>query len=265
MKLLIFWDIYGRIWRKWLKKELPGLLKKYNPDFVIANVDNITSWRGAIEKHILEMNKIWVDIMTGWDHIVDNYSKIKDYLDNDNSNLLRFANFYEWNISWKWHKIFEKNGKRLLVIHMQWEVFMNHKVTNPFLKIDEVLSCYDSWDYDWVILDFHKEATAEWYWLANYVDWRVSFMFGTHTHVQTNDDIIMDGWLGYINDLGMNWPLKSVIWADFMSVKPRFLSWISKWKIEQSLDENYIVSGVFVEIWSNKKTTNIEKIKIKWI
>lgn len=264
MKLLIFWDIYGRIWRYWLKKELPWLISKYNPDFVISNVDNITSWRWAIEKHILEMNKLWVDIMTWWDHIVDNYSKIKEYLSNNNSNLLRFANFYDWSIDWKWDKIFEKNGKRLLVIHMQWEVFMNHRVTNPFLKIDEILSKYNNDEYDWVILDFHKEATAEWYWLANYVDWRVSFMYGTHTHVQTNDDMIMDWWLGYINDVGMNWPLKSIIWADYMSVKPRFLSWISKWKIEQSLDENYIVSGVFVEIWDDKKTVKIEKIKIKW-
>lgn len=264
MKLLIFWDIYGRIWRKWLKKELPWLISKYNPDFIISNVDNITSGRWAIEKHILEMNKIWVDIMTWWDHIVDNYSKIKDYLSNDNSNLLRFANFYDWTISWRWYKIFEKNGKRLLVIHLQWEVFMNHRVTNPFLKIDEILSRYNDTDYDWVVIDFHKEATAEWYGLANYVDWRISFMYGTHTHVQTNDDIIMDWWLGYINDVGMNWPLKSIIWADFISVKPRFLSWIAKWKIEQSLDENYVVSGVFVEIWKDRKTKHIEKINIKW-
>ncbi len=264
MKLLIFWDVYWRIGRKWLKQELPELIKKYSPDFVIANVDNITSWRWAIEKHIIEMNKIWVDIMSWGDHIVDNYEKIKDYLDKKDSNLLRFANFYDDNFAWVWYKIFEKNWKKILFIHLQWEVFMNHRVKNPFYCVENILSKYSSNEYDAVVVDFHKEATAEWYWLAHFLDWKSSFVYWTHTHIQTNDEIIFDWWTWYINDIWMNWPLKSVIWADYLSVRSRFLTGIQKWKIEQSLDENYIVSWVFVEIWDDKKCKIIEKIKIKW-
>lgn len=263
MKLLIFWDIYWRVWRAWLKKELAWLKSKYNPDFTIANVDNITSWRWAVEKHILEMNKIWVDIMTWWDHIVDNYSKIKDYLSLDNTNLLRFANFYDKEFAWIWHKIFEKNWKKILVVHLQWEVFMHNKVLNPFITMDEILSSYDKSEYDWVIVDFHKEATAEWYWLVHYLDWRVSFVYWTHTHVQTNDEFILNWWTWYISDVWMNWPFYSIIWAEFSSVKPRFLSWISKWKIEQSLDNTYLVSWVFIELDEKWKCLKIEKIRIK--
>ncbi len=75
MKILIFWDVYGRIWRKWLKAELPWLKEKYNPDFVIANIENCTSWRWPIEKHVIELEKLWIDIMTSWDHVFDNYQK----------------------------------------------------------------------------------------------------------------------------------------------------------------------------------------------
>jgi len=262
MKVLIFWDVYGRVWRDWLRKELPWLIKKYNPDFVIANVDNVSSWRWAIEKHIIELEKIWVDIMTSGDHIFDNFEKIKDYLWKKDSRLIRCANFYEQDLVWKGYKIFEKNGKKLLVIHLQWEVFMNHKVINPFLKAREIIDEFKWENLDWIILDFHNEATAEAYWLVYYLDWDISFMFGTHTHVQTNDDIILKKWTWFISDVGMNWPLYSIIWADYESVKPRFLSWISKWKIEQSLDDTYLVSGVYVEIWADKKCDKIEKIRI---
>jgi calcineurin-like phosphoesterase len=43
MKILAFGDIYGRIGRAALKKELPLLLEKYKPDCVIGNIDNISS------------------------------------------------------------------------------------------------------------------------------------------------------------------------------------------------------------------------------
>jgi metallophosphoesterase (TIGR00282 family) len=265
MKLLIFWDVYGRVWRAWLKKELPGLIEKYKPDFVVANVDNISSWRWAIEKHVLELASYWVDIMTSWDHIFDNYIKIKDYLAKSDSKLVRIANFYDdKSLEWTWYKIFEKNGKKLLIIHLQWEIFMAHRVFNPFIKAKEILEIYKNENIDAIVIDFHKETTAEWYGLLNALDWEVSFIFWSHTHVQTNDDIIFPKWTWFINDAWMNWPLYSVIWADFQSVKDRFMTWIWKWKIEQCTDSNYQVCWAYVEIWDDKKCEKIEKIRILW-
>lgn len=265
MKLLIFWDLYWRIWRRALAKELPILKHKYGPDFVIVNWENMTSGRWPIEKHVLEIEKLWVDVITSWDHIFDNYKGLKSYLDSENSKLIRPANFFEsdfYKIPLKWYKIIEKNNKKLLVINLMWSVFMSFSVYNPFLKIDEILK--ELWEekFDWIIVDFHKETTSEWYWMVNFLDWRVSLVYWTHTHVQTNDDIIFPLWTWFISDIGMNWSFNSVIWADYESVKKRFLTWISKWKMEQSLDENYLVSWLFVEIWDNKKVVRMEKIRI---
>ena len=64
MKILIFGDVYGRVWRNALKKELPKLKAKFNPDFTIVNVENITSWRGPIEKHVKEVEKLGIDAVS---------------------------------------------------------------------------------------------------------------------------------------------------------------------------------------------------------
>ena len=62
----------------------------------------------------------------------------------------------------------------------------------------------------------------------------------------------------------MNWPLFSVIWADYKTVEKRFLTWVGKWKISQCLDKNYVVNWAIIEIWNDMKCENIEKIRIRW-
>jgi calcineurin-like phosphoesterase len=229
-------------------------------------VENITSGRGPIEKHVKEIEKLWVDVMTGWDHIFDNQKNIEEYLDAPDSKLIRPANFQEqdyYYLPWKWYKIVEKEGKKMLVIHLMGTVFMNYSMINPFHKVDEILKELWEENFDSIMIDFHKETTSEWYGLAHFLDGRVSFVFWTHTHIQTNDELILPGGTGIISDVWMNGPLYSVIWADFNSVKKRFLTGINKGKIEQQLDENYVVNWICVEVWEDRKTVSVEKIRIR--
>ncbi len=263
MKILIFWDVYWRIGRKALKKELPILKEKYSPDFVIVNIENASSGRGPIEKHAEFFENLWIDVMTSWDHIFDNEEKIKNFLNKDNSKLIRPLNFYEskdFEIPWKWYKVIEKNGKKLLVINLMSETFMKYNLANPFLVIKNFLSNLQE-KFDAIIIDYHKEVTSEIQALRFFLDWWVSFIFWTHTHVQTNDEFISEKWTWIITDVWMVGPYPSVIWADFSSLEKRFLTWITKWKIEQSLVKSYLVNWVFVEI-ENFKTKKIEKIRI---
>jgi len=263
MKILIFWDIFWRIWRSALKKELPKLKEKYNPDFIIANVDNASSGRWIIEKHALELEKMWIDVMTWGDHIFDNFDKIKNYLDKPDSKLIRCANFYnDENLEWKGYKIIENNWKKLLIIHIIDEIFMNHKVDNPFKVVEKIIIKNPLGEVDWIIVDFHKEVTSSWYWLSFFLDWKASFVYWTHTHIQTNDELILENGIWLISDIWMSWPLYSVIWADYKSVEKRFLTWVNKWKINQCLNSNYVVSWVCVELDDFWKCKNIEKIRI---
>jgi len=259
MKLLIFWDIYWRIWRKAFAKEIGELREKYSPDFVIVNVDNATSGKWITWKHALFFENLWVDLMTSWDHFFDNLKDLKDYLSKEDSKLIRPANLYDKNFIWSGYKILQKNWKKLLVIHILDEIFMPHKVNNPFLVAKEIIEKFEN-KVDWVIIDFHKEVSSSIYGLAYFLENKASFIFGTHTHIQSNDDMIFNFWTWIINDVWMVGPLYSVIWAKYNSVKDRFLTWINKWKIEQSLEKDYVVSWVFVEI-EDWKTKNIEKIR----
>lgn len=259
MRILAFWDIYGRIWRKSLKKNIKGLKELYNPDLILANVDNISSWRWAVEEHVLELFDAWIDYMFSWDHIVDNAKHINDYLDNPRSRLIRPANFYDY--PGIWYKIVEINGKKILLVHLMGQVFMHHDVYNPFLKLKEIIKENKC---DVTIVDFHRETTAEIYGMAYMFDGEISLVYWTHTHVQTNDEQILKKGTALITDIGMTGSRNSIIWAEYESVEARFLTGIQKWKISQSLDENYIVNAIIVDIDENTwKTLTIEKISLK--
>lgn len=251
MKILIFGDIYGRIWRKAFEKEFSILKDTYAPDFTIANIENITSGRGPIAQHAKFIEDCWVDLMTLWDHSFDNMPNIKEYFSLNNGKIIRPANFYEstnFSLPGNGFQVIKSNGKRLLVIQLLWEVFISHKVENPFIIVERMLASIPENSYDACIVEFHRETTAELYGMAHHLSWKVWLVYGTHTHVQTNDAHILWEYTGVLTDVGMNGPANSVIWADFLSVKPRFLTGIQKWKIEQSLDAEYVIGALYCEI-----------------
>lgn len=252
MKILIFWDIYGRLWRKAFLKEFEWLKQKYQADITIANIENITSGRWPASIHAQAIDNIGVDLMTWWDHVFDNMPDIATYFWKETCKLIRPANFIvseKFPLPGDGYKIItSQTWKNILVIQLLWEVFMNHKVENPFHKVTEILDTIPATHYDVCIVEFHRETTAELYGMAYYLDARVSLVYGTHTHIQTNDAHILPGWTWIMTDIWMNGPFDSVIWASFDSVEKRFLSWISKWKIEQQLQGKYIINALIVDI-----------------
>ena len=263
MRLLIFWDIYWRQGRQGIARELPKLKQKFKPDFTLVNIENCTSGRWPIEEHARAIEKLWVDIMTSWDHIYDQKDKISSYLELENTKLIRPANFlnYPWNIG-RWYAIITQWDKRLLVIQLQWEVFMNHKVENPFIKLEQLLKDIPKSSYDACVIDFHRETTAELYGLWRYFDGRISLIYGTHTHIQTADAHIMPAGTWIISDVGMNGPHDWIIGANPESVFPRFLSGIQRWKISQELSWKIVISWIFAEIDTQTKLcTHIEAIR----
>ena len=64
---------------------------------------------------------------------------------------------------------------------------------------------------DLVLVDFHAEATSEKGALAWYLDGRVQALWGTHTHVPTADGQILPKGTGFLTDLGMTGPRRSVL------------------------------------------------------
>ena len=61
------------------------------------------------------------------------------------------------------------------------------------------------------LLDFHAEASSEKLAMGWYLDGKISALWGTHTHVPTADNQILPKGTGYVTDLGMTGPIRSVI------------------------------------------------------
>jgi hypothetical protein len=93
-------------------------------------------------------------------------------------------------------------------------------------------------------------------------DGKVTALFGTHTHVQTADEQILENGTGYITDIGMTGPKKSVIGMDPDASIKRFVT---------SLPERYklaegecIFNGCIFEINDeNCRVNKIERVFIR--
>ncbi len=77
-----------------------------------------------------------------------------------------------------------------------------------------------------VLVDFHAEATSEKIAMGYYLDGRVAAIFGTHTHVQTSDAMILPKGTAYMTDLGMTGPAISVIGREIAPVLKKFTTGI---------------------------------------
>lgn len=172
------------------------------------------------------MKELGFDVLTGGNHVFSNLKDSGDVFSDPESIQIRPANYLEhpdYPIPGKGWRVVEKNGQRLLVINLMSSVFMHDSLDNPFLSIERILSGLTG-GYDAIVVDFHRETTAELVNMAHFLDGRVAVVYGTHTHVQTNDERIFPGGTGMITDLGMTGPLWSSIGHTFESRLPQLLT-----------------------------------------
>jgi hypothetical protein len=70
----------------------------------------------------------------------------------------------------------------------------------------------------------HAEATSEKQAMGHHLDGRATAVVGTHTHVQTADESVLQGGTAYITDLGMTGPYESVIGIETALALKKFLT-----------------------------------------
>lgn len=217
MKILAIGDLVGESGLDKLKKELSNIQEAENIDFTIVNAENVGGGMGITTKNFNELCKLDIDVITMGNHTWgkrDIFSFVND------SKIIRPAN-YSKGVLGHGYTIIEKNNKNIAVINMIGRTDMPILSDNPFTCIDTLLNKIKA---DVIILDFHAEATAEKIAMGYYLDGRITAMFGTHTHVQTADEQILEKGTGYITDLGMTGPKKSVIGMDVEVSLKRFLT-----------------------------------------
>ena len=256
MKILFFGDIVGRPGREALREIIPQWKKKYQPDLILANGENLAHGRGITEKALKEILEAGVDLVTSGDHIW-NQKGIVSLLEDKEIPLLRPANFPK-GVPGQGARIIEIRTKKILVINLISRVFMHMDYDCPFRRADELLEELAE-ETDGIIVDWHSQATSEKVALGWYLDGRVSAVLGTHTHIPTADARILPKGTAYISDVGMVGVRDSSLGADKEMALKMFLTQIPQ-KLEVA-DGPVEVNAVIVEIDNQARAKKIKKLQ----
>ena len=97
--------------------------------------------------------------------------------------------------------------------------------------------------------------------MGYFLDGKVTALFGTHTHVQTADEKILDKGTAYITDIGMTGPKKSVIGMNIEASIKRFETTLpEKYKVA---DGDCMLNAVIFDIDENtNKAREIIRIQM---
>jgi len=106
--------------------------------------------------------------------------------------------------------ITSKGGHRIAVINLIGKAFMYGENRCFFETVDKLLAAVPD-SIKIRVVDMHAEATSEKQGLGRYLAGRASLVYGTHSHVPTADERILEEFTGYTTDLGMTGPYDSVI------------------------------------------------------
>lgn len=258
IKILFFGDVVGSLGRKAVKQIVPLWQAKYQPDIMIANIENLAHGKGITQKTLAEIKSTGIHLFTAGNHIwaKDN---IEDIDDGKNFPIAYPANDSRTNDKYRF-QCQEVDGQNIAVVNLSGRTFMDDEtLSNPFLYIDGMLENLPKNSI--IILDFHAEATSEKRAMGLYLDGKVSAVIGTHTHVPTADSQILPQGTGYITDVGMVGPYPSVI-----GVKPEVI--IEKFLTDSHIRHEYTDSGqielnaVILEVdKDSKKTVAIKHLR----
>ena len=220
MRFLIIGDVVGNPGVDYLQKHLDSVKKLNKIDFVIVNGENATPVGKGINREIAKkLYNCGADVITMGNHTFNNYD-INKLFDED-FPIIRPANLPP-ETAGEGYIVTDFFGVKIAVINLLGRVYMEC-VDCPFRKADAIIEKIKD-EADVIIVDFHAEATSEKMAMGYYLDGKVSAVFGTHTHVQTADEKILDGKTAFITDIGMTGCHNSVLGVKKDIIIKRFLT-----------------------------------------
>lgn len=204
LHVLAVGDVVGEGGQDILSRRLPGLKEETGAHFTVVNGEN-ASGVGITPRQARGIFEAGADVITLGNHTW-NRIQIGDYLDKE-PNILRPAN-YAGRVPGRGFGVYQCRGVRIAVLNLMGRVELNPNLDSPFKEANRLLR---SGEYDLALVDFHAEATSEKGAMGWYLDGRVQAVWGTHTHVPTADCQILPKGTGFVTDLGMTGPSRSVL------------------------------------------------------
>ena len=204
VNILAVGDVVSREGLACLCRHLPSIIAMKQIDFTVVNGEN-AAMLGITPAQAEEIFNAGADVITLGNH---SWAKkeIIPYVD-ETPNIIRPLN-YAPQVPGRGFTIIERDFGTVLVVNLIGRCGMDFGAENPFLAIDK---CLEEQSASIVLVDIHAEATSEKLALGYYLDGRVTAVWGTHTHVQTSDAMVLPKGTGYVTDIGMTGPLHSVL------------------------------------------------------
>ena len=206
MRVLFLGDVVGKPGRRAVRALLPRLIDRERLDVVIANCENAAGTAGIDPKSALELLEAGVHVLTSGNHVWHEKG-IVDFIAAE-PRLLRPANFPPMVPGRGWTVCETADGTPVAVANLLGRVFMD-SVDCPFRVVEGLLPELQA-RARIIVVDMHGEATSEKLAMGWFLMGKVAAVLGTHTHVQTADERILEG-TAYITDAGMCGPRDSVI------------------------------------------------------
>ncbi len=258
MNILVIGDVCGSIGCETVLKTLPSLKRELNVDFTVINGENSADGNG-ISKESAELLLKCADVITGGNHTL----RRPDFhpLLDENERLLRPDNLSSAHYG-SGYCLVDMGRIKIAVINLLGSIYLEHlKASNPFLAADKLIERAKNDGANIILVDFHAEATSEKRAMGFYLDGKASFVFGTHTHVQTADLQILEGGTAYMTDLGMTGPVRSVLGVEPSIIIDRLKSNITeKFRLASG---KCSLEGAFVTVDDKSgKATSIKNIRI---
>ncbi len=259
MRILAVGDVCGSIGCEFVRKVLPTLKKEKNIDAVIINAENSADGNGTTPYSADYLLNLGADVLTGGNHSFRR-AEFLEYLEESDC-VIRPHNLGE-DKSGRGYCLLDFGKLSIAVINLSGKIYLEKLGAEcPFKAADELIEKAKSDGAKIILVDFHAEATSEKRALGLYLDGKVSAFFGTHTHVQTADEQILENGTGYITDLGMTGPTDSVLGVRKDIIINRLkANDMSKFELA---DGECSLNGCIFEIDEKTgKTVNIERIKV---
>lgn len=250
MRVLFIGDVYMKLGQKAFDKYFLQVKNDYKPQFIIVNGENIEQGNGLSKKIYKDYLLQGVNVFTLGNHAFSRRDA-KEVLDLD--YVCRPANYGEGTMGKEWVE-YNFNDKKIVVINLLGRIFMRDPIDNPFTKADEILKKVKA---DYIIVDFHAEATSEKYALAHYLDGRVDAIIGTHTHVPTADNMVLPKGTLYQSDVGMTGAKNSIIGGEIRQGVRKFISGVPE-RVKPEEKSNLQFNATMLDL--DNKT--IERINI---
>jgi len=256
MNILFFGDIVGKPGRDALLSHVGGLRAEFSADLVIANAENAAGGWGITETVARHLFDGGIDVLTLGNHSWDKTEGVS-VIENE-PRVLRPANYPPGAPGRGCGLYKTQSGALVGVANLNGRIFME-PLDDPFRAADAFIAKMRD-QAQVTLIDFHAETTSEKGAFGWHCAGRVSAVVGTHTHVPTADERVLEGGTAYITDVGMCGPERSVIGMNVDTVLERFRTQ-RPFKFQVATGGAVLLCGVVIDIdETTGKARRIERI-----